>query len=172
MTFSPAIPSDAGLYYALVTPSVGKTFYTQSFIAYIDPQSRIINTSMLVTVNANGPPAVLGFIAPPNPYVKRLLLRVVGPGLKQFGIFNFVAQPKLSVIDWAGRDGGFIGVTDSNTNPFVVSATKKCGAFPLPDHSRDVAGIFLAQNGLYTISVGSADGTSGLVLLEIYEIPY
>jgi len=174
LMWSPATPSDVGLYYATVTLGGGPSFVTQSFIAYIDPQPRIVNSSMLVMVRGSDRPATFGFVAPPSPYDKHLLIRAVGPGLKLFGLTNLLSQPTLKIIDSAGKEAVFAGGSDSNSNPFVVQAEAKSGAFPLPDHSKDLAGIFVASNGYgaYTIQVGSADGTDGYVLLEVYEIPY
>ena len=45
------------------------------------------------------------------------------------------------------------------------------GAFPLPPGSKDSAVIVNVSGGAYTAFVSGANGTSGVALVEVYEVP-
>ena len=55
--------------------------------------------------------------------------------------------------------------------PSTDEAAARVGAFPLPDGSLDVAGVYLLRPGAYTAQVSALPGAAGTVLLEIYEVP-
>ena len=53
----------------------------------------------------------------------------------------------------------------------IASATQATGAFALPAGSKDSAVIVTLAPGSYTAQVSSANGTTGVALVEIYEMP-
>jgi hypothetical protein len=70
-----------------------------------------------VMVRGSDRPATFGFVAPPSPYDKHLLIRAVGPGLKLFGLSNLLSQPTLKIIDSAGKEAVFAGGSDTRPAP-------------------------------------------------------
>jgi hypothetical protein len=44
------------------------------------------------------------------------------------------------------------------------------GAFALPAGSADAAILVTLQPGAYTVQVSSGDGSSGLALVEVYDV--
>ena len=53
----------------------------------------------------------------------------------------------------------------------MLFRSARCGAFPIPRGTRDVVVMMPFTAGLYTAQVTSADGGTGTVLVEIYEVP-
>jgi hypothetical protein len=45
------------------------------------------------------------------------------------------------------------------------------GAFALPASSRDAALLVTLQPGSYTVQVSGVGGTTGVALVEVYEVP-
>ena len=97
---------------------------------------------------------------------KNILVRAVGPSLKQFGLTKLVAQPRLRFFDAAGREIGFV-------HPAVVvdldAFFTAVGAFPLLSGERDAFDYGEFKPGAYTFQVSDASGQGGTVLVETYE---
>ena len=54
---------------------------------------------------------------------------------------------------------------------YKLLATSKTGTFPLPAGSTDAAAIVTLAPGNYTAMVSSQNGTSGIALVEVYQLP-
>jgi alpha-tubulin suppressor-like RCC1 family protein len=130
---------------------------------------RLINVSVLKDVGVS---LTAGFvIGGPADSTKRVLIRAVGPGLADVGVSSgFVLDPKLTL------HGANQAVVDANDNwgntPELAAAFGAVGAFALPAGSNDAALIATLQAGVnYTAVVTGAGGGTGLVLVEVYELP-
>ena len=67
--------------------------------------------------------------------------------------------------------GGEPGIT-IGTQPATAAVMQSVGAFPLVPGAGDSALVVTLPPGNYTVEVGDVEvGTTGLALLEIYEIP-
>jgi predicted alpha/beta superfamily hydrolase len=102
---------------------------------------------------------------------KRVLIRAAGPSLGPLGVTEPLANPRFRVVN---RDGTTVAENDdwgSATDPAALTAaTTAASAFPFASGSHDAAIIALLDPGLYTVVVESADGTSGVALVEAYEL--
>jgi hypothetical protein len=102
----------------------------------------------------------------------RVLIRVVGPSLAEFGVSGVLPNPRFSLMvgdrvvlandDWSS--------TISNYDAVRV-ASDKAGAFPIRFGSRDAAIVADLSAGSYTCVITGEPGTSGEVLLEVYRVP-
>jgi len=102
---------------------------------------------------------------------KRLLIRAAGPSLSSLGVTNPAADPKFVVIDAnqnavASNDNW----GDAPNLQDLVAATAQCGAFPFPSDSRDAAALVMLDPGSYTVVVEGVNGSTGVGLVEAYEI--
>lgn len=106
---------------------------------------------------------------------KRLLVRAVGPGLVQFGVGGALLRPLLKVFE-----GSRLLVENSNWSqggdaPAILLAATESGAFPLlataATANADAAVLLNLAPGNYTAQVTGADGSTGVALLEVYELP-
>lgn len=129
---------------------------------------RLINVSALKQI-ATGTTLTAGFVVLGDSPI-RVLVRAVGPGLAQFGIAGFMADPML--ILFSGQSA--IGATDdwsTNGATQLSAAFTAVGAFALPAGSKDAALLATLQPGNYSAQVGVASGNGGAALVEVYEVP-
>jgi hypothetical protein len=112
-----------------------------------------------------------------------VLLRAVGPGLAGLGVSGTLADPLVELLD---ENGVRIQVNDNwDTSPYDEFYTRffslGAGAFSLASRSKDAALVATIRpkllvpvsaqtNGTYTVRTIGAPGTSGTVLLEIYNL--
>lgn len=129
---------------------------------------RLVNVSARTRVG-NGSELIAGFVIGGSTS-KTLLIRVNGPALIPFGVTGVLNNPRLQVTnmsnntvvaqndDWAG-------------DPNIITAGSSVFAFPIADGaSKDAAVLVTLPPGNYTVQVGSADGGSGVALIEVYEV--
>ena len=53
----------------------------------------------------------------------------------------------------------------------LAAAFTQVGAFALAPDSRDAALLVTLEPGNYTVQVSGAGGTTGVALVEVYEVP-
>ena len=100
---------------------------------------------------------------------KTVLIRAMGPALGQFGLTGFLANPRLDVFDgtsqrlqWNDDWGGLAALSDAFT---------AAGAFaPASVASKDAALLVTLPPGSYTAQVSGVAGSTGVALVEIYEL--
>ena len=99
---------------------------------------------------------------------KQVLVRAVGPTLADNGVTGAIADPTLSVFNSAGT---IVGTNDNWSNDAAVAAASSTvGAFPLPAASLDSALVSTLAPGAYTAQVTGVNGSTGVGLVEIYDI--
>ena len=100
---------------------------------------------------------------------RNFLVRVVGPALSGFGVTGAVADPVVEIYNGTtlmGRNDDW-GGTSAMTALFALA-----GAFPIPVASvRDSALVISLPAGVYNARATGLGGTTGLALLELYELP-
>jgi hypothetical protein len=131
--------------------------------------ARLSNISLLTRLGAIDGRIIGGFsIAGEIP--RRLLLRAVGPELARFGVGGVLKDPVLELY----RSGGaLLTVVDhSPSDPATISLiSTRTGAFGLDAGTKSSSQLVWLAPGSYTAHVKSGDGSPGVVLLEIYEVP-
>lgn len=127
---------------------------------------RFLNVSARARSGHDADPLIAGFVISGG--TKRILIRAVGPGLTPLGITDVLPNPSLSV--YTGSTLHAIN-DDWGGGPVLTDTFARTGAFALPAAGRDAALLLTLAPGAYSAHVGGAPGTSGLVLLEIYEVP-
>ena len=136
--------------------------------------ARLVNLSARAQVGTGADLLIAGFTLSGN-VPRTVLIRGIGPGLTQFGVPNILADPKLEVF----RDTTLLHANDNwatNTTAAgtaeLVAAFARTGAFALPNPaSRDAALIVTLAPGNYTAQVSGVNDTTGVALIEIYELP-
>jgi len=125
--------------------------------------SRLVNVSVLKNI---GTGLTAGFVIGGNGS-KTVLIRAVGPALTNFGVANALANPRLTLFNSSGT---VIGGND-DWSVFDSGTMTSVGAFSLPLLSRDAAFVTTLAPGNYTVQVSGVGGTTGVALVEIYEVP-
>ena len=105
-----------------------------------------------------------------GPQTQTLIIRAVGPTLANFGVTGALADPVLEL--YRSNADGTSTLVASNDNwsgeqAKNVSAEK---AFPLADGSADAMLLVTLPPGNYTVQVSGKNGTTGVALVEVYEI--
>lgn len=133
--------------------------------------SAVINLSTRGEISPASPTLVAGVVIDGSE-PKNVLIRAVGPGLGTFGVTNALTDPLLQVY----RGNILIATSDNwdsdaEEGTATASASQRAGAFALRAGSRDSALVRRLQPGAYTVHASGINGTTGVTLLEIYEVP-
>lgn len=102
---------------------------------------------------------------------KTILIRVVGPTLADFGVPGTMADPRLEVIP--GGESFVIAENDNWGGTLELKAAfATTGAFSFSEEaSLDAAVLVRLPPGAYTVRPSGADGGTGEILVEAYEVP-
>ncbi len=129
--------------------------------------ARLSNLSARTRVGAGDDVLIAGFVIDGN-VPRKLLLRAVGPTLTQFDVAGVLANPKLELFQGAN----LLHQNDNWGGTAALSAAfGQVGAFELPAGSQDGALLVTLQPGLYSVVVSGVGGSTGVALVEIYEMP-
>jgi sugar lactone lactonase YvrE len=133
--------------------------------------AQIINISTRAFVGTAGSVEIAGLVIRGSQPAK-VLIRAVGPTLANFSVSGSLAQPTLNVVDASGNTVATNTGWSTNTNAAaIVSASAATGAFALPAGSADCALLLTLPPGSYTAIVSGVGGTSGIALVEAYQVP-
>ncbi len=127
---------------------------------------RLINVSVLKHI---GTGMTAGFVIGGST-PRRILVRAIGPtlGAAPFNVSGVVADPQLALFAGSSQ----VGENNNWGGTAVLSAAfAQLAAFALPNDSRDAALLVELQPGSYTVQVSGVAGTTGIALVEIYEVP-
>ncbi len=128
--------------------------------------TRFLNLSARNFVGVGDNILIVGFVISGNS-PKTVLIRAAGPSLAQFGVGNVIANPRLQVF----RDSAVLAENDDWGGGSGLSAAfLQAGAFSFPVGSRDAALLLQLQPGSYTAQVSGVNNSTGVGLVELYEI--
>ena len=129
--------------------------------------ARPINISARANVGTGGNILIAGFSIS-GAGSERLLIRAAGPTLAQFGVSGALANPVLTVFD--SNQKTLATNSSWGGDATLASAAAQNGAFPFPTGSADAALLLTVPAGSFTAQVSGANGTTGIALIEIYEV--
>lgn len=135
---------------------------------HVSGTSRAINLSTRGQVSG-GENALIAGINVQSPGWRTFLVRGVGPSLARFGIANALQDPKVDVSTNLSYPQS-VGSTSDFAQVSVPAATSAVGAFALDANSQDYARVFTLPPGNYTFLLSSKSNSSGIALIEIYEV--
>jgi outer membrane protein assembly factor BamB len=132
--------------------------------------ARLANVSARSAVGTGSGVLIAGFVVGES--TRAVLVRAVGPTLAEFGVAGALIQPRLQVFASAGRLIAENNGWATTGNSAAIGATALAvGAFPLTAGSRDAALLLTLAPGAYTAQMSGGDGTTGVGLIEVYEVP-
>lgn len=129
---------------------------------------RLVNVSARARSGTGNDILIAGFvIAGPTP--KKVMIRAIGPTLTAFGVTGVLADPQLELFNSVPAR------IQSNDNwggtAELAAAFRSVGAFNLEATTRDAALIATLPPGGYTAQISGVGSTTGVALVEIYELP-
>jgi hypothetical protein len=133
--------------------------------------ARLMNLSTRAQVGTGSGILISGLVVAPGGGTRKILVRAVGPTLSSFGVSGFLADPAIAVIDSGNTQIASNDNWASNNAAALTSAFSQAGAFALGANSRDAALLVdLQPGGSYTIQVSGVGNTSGVALVEVYDL--
>lgn len=191
-----AYSSLSGRYHATFSSSSGRSRTLPVTIVVKEAdRHRLANQSSRVKISSGSPSAVFGFVigAPEGSATRQqeILIRAVGPTLSRYDVINPLPDPEIQLHMIATGElitielGDFTFPDGSTPKSRYFKRAERIGsaigAFPIsvsenadssaPSPSDQLMLVKL-DAGPYTVTVKSASGGSGEVLIEIYEIPH
>ena len=128
---------------------------------------RLINVSARTLVGTGADRLITGFVIT-GPTPKTVLVRAIGPTLAAFGVTGALSDPRLEL--YSGSTQLFANDDWANASA-LAATTARVGAFALPPASRDSALVTTLAPGAYTAQVSGAANSTGIALVEVYEVP-
>jgi sugar lactone lactonase YvrE len=180
----------AGPYTAQISGAGSATGIALAEIYDADPgtsPSRLTNISARASVGTGGNILIGGFVIA-GTTSETVLIRGIGPSLAlaPFNLAGTLAAPQLVLYDSVVPTSPKVIATDTawGTAPVVGTSTVQAGvlpatasvmstvgAFSIAAGSADSAMIVTLPPGAYTVQLSGVGGTSGIALVEIYEVP-
>ena len=139
---------------------------TQDFTLHITPTpagAQLVNVSSRLVIQTGGNVGIGGFIITGTD-PKKVLIRAIGPTLARFGIPNALQDPVLELHDGTGA---FLTSNDDWKVP-QQAAIEATGLAPPDD--REPAILLNLQPGSYTAIESGKNGTTGVGLIEVYDV--
>ncbi|PTY05686.1 hypothetical protein DB347_15070 [Opitutaceae bacterium EW11] len=117
-----------------------------------------------------GRASITGFIVPEGTR-QFVLVRAVGPGLREYGVDEALATPSLELHSASEVVAPLLGFGPKDHGPGVTAVTRLAGAFPLADGSNDRSALFMLEPGAHTV-ITRGEAAKGEVLTEVYLLPF
>jgi len=138
----------------------------------VSGSARLLNLSTRAFVGTGNAMFFSGLSVAPGGGARRVLVRAAGPALAAVGVSGSLADPALAVLDSAGRQiaGGANNDWEAAGAAALRAAFLEAGAFPFAAGSRDAALLLDLAPGNYSIQVSGVGGTTGIALVELYDL--
>jgi uncharacterized delta-60 repeat protein len=160
----PATPSPTPIATPSPTPAATPTpVPTATPSATPIPSAKAINLSTRMQVQTGDNVGIGGFIIT-GATPKRVLIRAIGPSLADFGVPDVLADPMLEL----HGPGGFATLVNDNWRELQEAEIEVTGIPPTNDFESAIA-VTLAP-GAYTAIVQGNGNTSGVALVEVYDL--
>ena len=162
----------AGVYSAEVAGVNSTTGTVLAEVYDANPSTYSPTTPRLVNLSARAPmtnanPLIAGFVIGGST-AKTLLIRAVGPTLAIYSVTGAMSDPQLQL----NFPQGTTLTNDNWGGSTLISTTAgNLGAFALDPASLDAVLLVTLDPGVYSAEALGVGGASGIVLVEIYEVP-
>ena len=138
--------------------------------ALVNPGARLRNMSTRGRVDSGENILIAGIInrgGGPAGVAARYIIRAIGPSMAGQGVGTSLADPVLTLHD---RDRNVIASNDDFSASPDAAAITAAGLAPTNGRESAIL-ITLPANSNYTAQVTSKDGSPGVALVEVYELP-
>ncbi len=125
------------------------------------PSARLINIATRLRVETGDNVGIAGLVIQGGP--KRVLIRAIGPDLANRGVAGALADPLLEIV------GNGVQLARNDNWKDTQETEIRASGFP-PVDDRESAVLLTLQPGVYTAIVRGVGETSGVALLEVYDL--
>ncbi len=164
-------PDQVGTYTVVISNAAGSVVSQPATLA-VDARARLINLATRAAVGRGANILFAGFVIR-GTQPRDVLVRGIGEQLGDFGVAGVLRDPVISLYDSKGNR------MDSNDDWFrtgeenmeaLRAAARQSGAFALREDAHDGALLANLAPGSYTAQVVGLSNTTGVGLVEIYEL--
>jgi hypothetical protein len=131
--------------------------------------ARLVAISARTRAGTGAEVLIVGFVVAGNT-PKRLLIRGIGPTLANYDVAGVLADPQLALYKQ-----GSLAPLQQNDNwggdPALKAAFLDTGTSSLDDSSKDAALLVTLDPGVYSAVLTGKGNTTGIALVEVYEVP-
>lgn len=127
------------------------------------PPGKALNISTRVSVGTDATVSIAGFIITGNTS-KKVIIRGIGPSLKDYGVAAPLADPTLTLYDQSGT----LVATNDNWKESQRSEIESTTL--APKNELEAAIVETLQPGNYTAALADTTGSSGTGLVEVYDL--
>jgi hypothetical protein len=140
-----------------------------SALAITDP--KLVNVSARGFAGVGSAVQIVGFTVS-GTATKTVLIRASGPALAAFGVTGALADPVVVLFDGANR---LVATNDNWSDDAakgtaIAAAAARIGAFAWVQGSKDAALLAALAPGPHTVVVRGVGGTTGVALIEVFDI--
>ncbi len=164
---------DAGVYTAHVASGgAAGVALVEAYDADAGGGSRLMALSTRTVAGAGDDTLIVGMVLE-GPGPKTVLVRGLGPTLAtRDGVSGVLSDPRLKLFRMAGGSSTLIGENDDwGGTAEMKEVFAGIGAGPIAsDASKDAAMLVTLEPGVYTVHVTGAAGTTGVALVEIFDV--
>ncbi len=150
---------------------VGLVEVYDNTVALDSTSPRLVNISTRGIVGTGNNVMIPGFVISGSTD-KTVLIRCVGPTLANYGVAGTLADPTITLNDGNGniiyQNDNWGSAGDSTQ---IVNSSSAVGAFALTTGSKDSVLLVTLQPGRYTVTASGVNNTTGVALVEVYELP-
>lgn len=133
------------------------------------PLARLINISARAQVGSGDGVLIPGFVVSGG--TTQLLVRGIGPTLEDYDVTGFVVDPQITLFDATNQS---VGTNDdwglAANAATIATVAQQVSAFALPSDSKDAAMLVTLAPGQYTAVMRGAGTSTGVGLVELYEV--
>ena len=159
-----------GVYTAQVSGINNTTGVAILEIYDVTGSARLMNISTRAFVGTGFNELFSGLYVAPGGGARRVLIRAAGPALTPLGVSDALANPVLNVLAGTVVRGGNDNWSDNGQAVALSAAFAQVSAFPFAAGSRDAALVMDLMPGQYSIQVSGVANTSGIALVEVYDL--
>lgn len=134
--------------------------------------ARLTNLSIRTVAGSGDNVVITGFNVSGNA-PKRFLIRAIGPELAAFGVSGSLPNPVLSLYRSKSGETTEVAKNDDwgTSEAAVTQVSAQVGAFGLTSGSQSAALVVWLEPGTYTAVARSGSDTTGVLIVEAYEVP-
>ncbi len=160
-----------GAYTAQVTGVANATGIALVEVYDVTGPARLMNLSTRAQVGTGASILISGLSIAPGGGVRKFLVRAAGPTLGSFGVTGTLTDPAIAILDAGGTQVASNDNWGTGNTAALSTAFTQAGAFGFTAGSRDAALLVDLDPGKnYTIQVSGVGATSGLALVEVYDL--
>lgn len=130
---------------------------------------RAVNISTRAHVGTGDNVLIAGFVIDGNA-PKKILVRGVGPLLAAQGVNGVLADPEIKLFHGSSVIASNDNWGDGSDAALIASAAAKVGAVSLAAGSKDASLLLYLDPGIYTVIVDGVGQTTGVAMVEVYEV--